>query len=205
MSAEWPPPPLPQVSYLQQADLLIIHVALKNVTTTEAPLKENRGYCYTCRIFVTPMNYCKIVTCIMSNVTMHNVTPSNKNNFKAGVIHSQISIHHVIGTPGISISYTTVFNWFLQHISLLGINFFFGHFNLDHKFIHAWITQWRVLSLSKHNADISKEAKKKETYETDNSHEIESDILRGPDFVLDDVDSCCPHHYKSKITGPWSL
>lgn len=162
MSAEWPP--LPQVSYLQQADLLIIHVASKNVTTTEAPLKENRGYCYTCRIFVTPMNYCKIVTCIMSNVTMHNVTPSNKNNFKAGVIHSQISIHHVIGTPGISISYTTVFNWFLQHISLLGINFFFGHFNLDHKFIHAWITQWRVLSLSKHNADISKEAKKKRDF-----------------------------------------
>lgn len=50
-----------------------------------------------------------------------------------------------------------------------------------------------------------KKQKKKETYETDNSHEIESDILRGPVFVLDDVDSCCPHHYKSKITGPWSL
>lgn len=50
-----------------------------------------------------------------------------------------------------------------------------------------------------------KKQKKKETYETDNSHEIESDILRGPVFVLDDVDSCCPHHYKYKITGPWSL
>lgn len=154
-------PPLPQVSYLQQADLLIIHVASKNVTTTEAPLKEKRGYCYTLSITVIPKNYFKIVICIMSNVTMHNVTPSNMNYFKARVIHSQISIHHVIGTPGISISYTTVFNWFLQHISLLGINFFFGHFNLDHKFIHAWITQWRVLSLSKHNADISKEAKKR--------------------------------------------
>lgn len=183
--------PLPQVSYLQQADLLIIHVASKNVTTTEAPLKEKRGYCYTLSITVIPKNYFKIVICM--------------NYFKARVIHSQISIHHIIGTPGISISYTTVFNWFLQHISLLGINFFFGHFYLDHKFIHAWITQWRVLSLSKHNADISKEAKKKETYETDNSHEIESDILRGPVFVLDDVDSCCPHHYKYKITGPWSL
>lgn len=50
-----------------------------------------------------------------------------------------------------------------------------------------------------------KKQKKKETYETDNSHEIEPDILRGPVFVLDDVDSCCPHHYKSKTTGPWSL
>lgn len=50
-----------------------------------------------------------------------------------------------------------------------------------------------------------KQKKKKETYETDNSHEIEPDILRGPVFVLDDVDSCCPHHYKNKTTGPWSL
>lgn len=43
-------PPSPRgagVPYLQQADLLIIHAASKNVTTTEAPLKENRGYCYT--------------------------------------------------------------------------------------------------------------------------------------------------------------
>lgn len=44
------PPPLPLdgvrvgggFPYLQQADLLIIHAASKNVTTTEAPLKENR-------------------------------------------------------------------------------------------------------------------------------------------------------------------
>lgn len=57
-------------------------------------------------------------------------------------------------------------------------------------------TQCRYLKRSK---------KKKETYETDNLHEIESDILRGPVFVLDDVDSCCPHHYKNKTTGPWSL